>query len=220
MSKADNIIQLLRAHNHLSQEEMAKRVGAGVRYIRHVRQEHGFAKKKGGAWTADDIDALRRMWLEEGLSATQIAMRLGSGRTRNAVLGKLHREGLCLSPERAQARESNRVRYQRARSRRSPRTPRPMTPLQKMIAANPVFDRPDDIARVSFLDLEEKHCRFIPGNPREIKTNEPQYCGLPKVDGLSYCEGHSRLCYAPPQVASRSQPAPAKSFDAFEKELA
>jgi len=42
-------------------------------------------------WTKGQISKLRKMWLE-GVSAGEIAVSLK--RTRNAVLGKLHRLGV------------------------------------------------------------------------------------------------------------------------------
>ena len=44
------------------------------------------------AWTDDRVDLLKKLWAE-GLSASQIAGRLGEV-TRNAVIGKVHRLGL------------------------------------------------------------------------------------------------------------------------------
>ncbi len=44
------------------------------------------------SWTDERVDLLKRLW-SEGLSASQIAGRLGSV-TRNAVIGKVHRLGL------------------------------------------------------------------------------------------------------------------------------
>ncbi len=44
------------------------------------------------AWTDDRVELLKKLWAE-GLSASQIANRLG-GVTRNAVIGKVHRLGL------------------------------------------------------------------------------------------------------------------------------
>ena len=44
------------------------------------------------SWTDDRVDLLKKLW-SEGLSASQIAGRLG-GVTRNAVIGKVHRLGL------------------------------------------------------------------------------------------------------------------------------
>ena len=45
------------------------------------------------AWTQDRINLLKRLW-PEGLSAETIAVELGGGLTRNAVLGKVARLGL------------------------------------------------------------------------------------------------------------------------------
>jgi len=44
------------------------------------------------SWTDERVELLKRLW-SEGLSASQIAGRLGSV-TRNAVIGKVHRLGL------------------------------------------------------------------------------------------------------------------------------
>ena len=44
------------------------------------------------SWTDDRVELLKKLW-GEGLSASQIAGRLG-GVTRNAVIGKVHRLGL------------------------------------------------------------------------------------------------------------------------------
>ncbi|KAB2849212.1 MAG: GcrA cell cycle regulator, partial [Hyphomicrobiaceae bacterium] len=43
------------------------------------------------SWTDDRVEVLKKLWAE-GLSASQIASRLGSV-TRNAVIGKVHRLG-------------------------------------------------------------------------------------------------------------------------------
>ncbi|MGZ5850479.1 MAG: GcrA family cell cycle regulator, partial [Methyloceanibacter sp.] len=44
------------------------------------------------AWNDERVELLKKLWAE-GLSASQIASRLG-GVTRNAVIGKVHRLGL------------------------------------------------------------------------------------------------------------------------------
>ena len=44
------------------------------------------------AWNDERVELLKKLWAE-GLSASQIAARLG-GVTRNAVIGKVHRLGL------------------------------------------------------------------------------------------------------------------------------
>jgi GcrA cell cycle regulator len=47
-------------------------------------------------WTEEKTALLRQLW-EAGLSASEIAKRLG-GVTRNAVIGKAHRIGLASRP--------------------------------------------------------------------------------------------------------------------------
>ena len=46
------------------------------------------------AWTENDLELLRRLWLE-GKSASQISAALGGHLTRNALIGKGHRLGLA-----------------------------------------------------------------------------------------------------------------------------
>ena len=64
------------------------------------------------SWTDERVELLKRLWTE-GLSASQIAGRLGSGVTRNAVIGKVHRLNL-----------SGRVQQQRSAQPRAPRKQR------------------------------------------------------------------------------------------------
>jgi GcrA cell cycle regulator len=47
----------------------------------------------GGPFTPDKVELLKRLW-SDGLSASQIATKLGGGITRNAVIGKVHRLNL------------------------------------------------------------------------------------------------------------------------------
>lgn len=49
------------------------------------------------AWWPGRIDALRRLWLE-GKTASEIALELGPGFSRNSVIGKAHRLGLPPRP--------------------------------------------------------------------------------------------------------------------------
>ena len=45
-------------------------------------------------WTDDRVETLKKLWAD-GLSASQIAGKLGMGVTRNAVIGKVHRLNLA-----------------------------------------------------------------------------------------------------------------------------
>lgn len=76
-------------------------------------------------WTEERIAALKAMWLEQRLTAGQIAARLG-GVTRNAVLGKVHRlglGGLFLPEEVRERRIAGRAAYLAEALAARPRTP-------------------------------------------------------------------------------------------------
>jgi GcrA cell cycle regulator len=53
--------------------------------------------EQNNTWTPARIGVLQELW-GSGLSAKEIAARLGSGITRNAVIGKAHRLGLSSRP--------------------------------------------------------------------------------------------------------------------------
>jgi GcrA cell cycle regulator len=55
-----------------------------------IAQHAGTRKVNQFVWTDEQVAALKRLHAE-GLSASQIAKKLGHGCTRSAVIGKLHR---------------------------------------------------------------------------------------------------------------------------------
>lgn len=160
------------------------------------------------AWTDDRVELLKKLWAE-GLSASQIANRLG-GVTRNAVIGKVHRLGL-----------SGRTTTSRAkapRTRRRPthsqnRTARPQLRSHGNLALKPAYD-PDakeelELAlapiqelviplneRASILTLDETKCRWPIGDPGD---EDFHFCGRHSEVGVPYCEFHSQVAYQPAQ---------------------
>lgn len=62
----------------------------------------GIAKVDWFAWTDERVGLLRQMWTV-GASGNEIAMALGGGCSRNAVIGKAHRLGLSGRPPRFRA---------------------------------------------------------------------------------------------------------------------
>jgi GcrA cell cycle regulator len=159
------------------------------------------------AWTDERVELLKKLW-GEGLSASQIAGRLGSV-TRNAVIGKVHRLGL-----------SGRATTSRMKSHR----PRPRMAAKRMAKnrfsqlGNPAFRALYAEAEVYQAPVEEL---VIPANERKyIQTltecscrwpiGDPQaadfhFCGKTKVPGLPYCEFHARRAFQPPQTRRRER---------------
>lgn len=154
------------------------------------------------AWTDERVKTLKKLWCE-GLSASQIAGRLGSV-TRNAVIAKAHRLQLA---SRAKAtrqkgtRTSRRPREQKPipmYTRRSakvdsgkPKSPTPLDAAPAMIAAalKAIEGRS---RRIAFADLDHHHCRWPIGDPRAADFC---FCGIDRAAGgaSSYCDGHAAI---------------------------
>jgi GcrA cell cycle regulator len=140
-------------------------------------------------WTDETTQTCVELWLE-GHSSALIASKMGI--SRNAVIGKMHRMGLSKGTPGQSRIQINRKPGPRPSRPKKPRIS-PFTGLARLdYSADPVplpAPRADDIARVSFDQLEPHHCRYIPGEPTS------GYCGLTAVPGHSYCAGHLQRCY-------------------------
>ena len=167
-------------------------------------------------WTDERVETLKKLWTD-GLSASQIAARLGMGVTRNAVIGKVHR--LNLSGRQPVQRNA----APRA-TRKGPREPsapgvRPTgTPSMPTAGATALksyaqphvspraqplpepkplrlVDLPKD-GRITILHLNDKTCKWPIGDP----THEDFcFCGHGPREGSPYCEYHARIAYQPAQ---------------------
>ena len=158
----------------------------------------------GDGWTAERSAEVKQLWAE-GLSASQIAMRLG-GITRNAVIGKVHRMGLAgrVSPCRNEANRPSRKVKRHATS--VPATAIKAARKRKMDAEIPIDGGPlpepqaCDVARVfSVIDMEPHHCRWIAGDPKQPGWG---YCGDHRIPGQSWCQHHAERAFQSPQEVS------------------
>jgi len=116
-------------------------------------------------WTEERVALLKECWAE-GLSASQIAERLGGGTTRNAVIGKAHRLGLAKRP-----------------------SPIKRSPEGSQKAKTP---RATPKKGATVLDLTERMCRWPIGHPGE---RDFHFCGRKTVQGLPYCAEHAAIAY-------------------------
>lgn len=152
-------------------------------------------------WTDERMDLVKKLW-SEGLSASQIASRLGSV-TRNAVIGKVHRLGLQRRKSAAYFYAAGgRERSKRIKAARPPAPPaaaKKASPLPiALFKTSPLPDPRQPLPGaplVSFHSLDSHHCRWMHGD---------RYCGCTAVPGLPYCAHHARVAYQPPQVATRT----------------
>jgi len=140
-------------------------------------------------WTDEAVDILR-IKAAEGLSASRIAIALGRGLSRNAVIGKCARLGVSLSgkPDNrpiwvsrpAPSRPVSRI-GQGSRTRSTKRK------AHCRVEPAPIADS----LWLSLSDLRPSSCRFPRGTPGDADF---RYCGAPKAIG-SYCLCHHTLTH-------------------------
>lgn len=138
-------------------------------------------------WTEARLARLVELWTAR-LSATQIALQLGDGLTRSAVVGKLFRMGLTRdSAERAAARADG-ARQSRRKQRAAKARPSRPAPVQFPAFASPCRLTP---LMADILDLRPTSCRW----PYAMESGT-KFCGHTKRPGGGpYCPDHHRRAY-------------------------
>lgn len=151
-------------------------------------------------WTDERVQQLRQDWAA-GLSGSQIAGRMG--KSRNAIIGKLHRLGLRRStaPRKTYVRKPRRYSPSRpkspfnssfARQPLAPSSQRAMGPDASGSSLPVLPAQPSLDLALEALKPGLRECRFPYGDAVPFK-----FCGHKTIDGLPYCEAHDRLCCAP-----------------------
>lgn len=161
------------------------------------------------SWTDERVELLKRLW-SEGLSASQIAGRLGSV-TRNAVIGKVHRLGLSGRATTSRMK-SHRPRPRMANAKRpvKPRFAQGGNPAVRALYLDaeayvpPAEEIEIPLAeRKSIQTLTENSCRWPIGDPQ---LPDFHFCGRNKVPLLPYCEVHARRAFQPVAPRRRERP--------------
>lgn len=190
-------------------DEIRRRDIAHLRPEKH-RQVHPVSHVHGFWNDPRHVERLTEMW-NRGLSCSRIGMELGV--SRNAVIGKVSRLGL--QPRGTKYRKSDGLLPRAPRIKTtvaSPWKPGRRTPFGTIVTTSPEHERrvrmesvqrlatpqETDIARVTFLELEDHHCRFPIGDPKEKSFG---FCGDEKVPGTSYCLNHCCRTFEGPYVA-------------------
>lgn len=158
------------------------------------------------AWTIEAIDEMKTLF-NDGLSASQIAAKLnGTYHTffsRNAVIGKLHRNGLRRAEGSILVRKprAERTGPKRQYKKRRPKwTPEigiePVKPPDLEIEA--AMTRDDNVIpagqRKTLMQLTEQTCKWPVGDPQAVDFF---FCGGETVKGFPYCACHVRRAYQP-----------------------
>lgn len=171
--------------------------------------EYNAEKYQG--WTEKRCELLRKLWVEQGLTATQCAAILGEGMTRNAIIGKVHR---LKFPKRKSGTEG--LNWQRGdqpakRARGPDRVPNRAKRIQRAAAkvnleivavtktAEPEFEvdlealsapawQPLETSLLLPLHaLTERTCKWPLGEDAPFT-----FCGCDAIAGSPYCATHKR----------------------------
>ena len=166
---------------------------------------HFTRRPPGHDWTDAELETVKRL-MAEGRSFAQIAIELGIGISRNAVIGKARRMGFG---------QGNRPAFARARINRGAQTSAQLTARKKAVKdkikavtlvpadlglpalrdepfrpGKPLITMVDDIAGIPFLEAAANPhvCRW----PLWAGEKIGNCCGAPPITGKPYCEVHTR----------------------------
>jgi GcrA cell cycle regulator len=189
-------------------------------------------------WTPENVALLRTLWAD-GWTGSRIAERI-PGTTRSAIIGKVHR--LQLPPRAVSFRKRTKVDKPKLHAshldRRVTQRHKPKTKARLSLESAGLFceefdgqfenlgmrylngssptkaidPKPEDIARVSIVDLEPHHCKWPCSEQRGIDTLV--YCGGDRLDGLPYCKDHALRAYRPERPSKGLFRLSALDFDA------
>jgi len=159
-------------------------------------------------WTDEHVALLRKLWIDDELSASRCAWLLGPEFTRNSVIGKVHRLGF---PNRGKPRpsragvpwsEAAKARAAKRMAERQARASKKVNPTVARIKATPVEKfKPDpealavgawnalpDTTPIGLLDLTATTCRWPIGDGSPFL-----FCGCEVAPGSSYCPTHKHI---------------------------
>lgn len=134
-------------------------------------------------WSAEDTEIAKSMWAQ-GHKASYIAAHLN--KTRNSVIGKLHR---IKTPLRAKPS----LAIKRATTDQSAIRIKNAKFVAIMPASSQTFPRETLPQQQKYLmlqlpDLENEHCRWPFGDPKQPGFG---FCGCARISGSSYCAEHA-----------------------------
>lgn len=156
---------------------------------------------------SDDMDVrLRDLWATDK-SASEIAIELGCGLTRNAVIGRANRLGLARRstankprPRRVPSPHGNATRKPQYKKDRRKVKMNPRGGQYEVVTEYTPVQSVDDLnipleQRKQLLDLTPETCRWPVGDPC---SKDFFFCGGETFMDFPYCSAHCRIAYQPP----------------------
>jgi hypothetical protein len=143
---------------------------------------------KGALFSDAELDNIILLW-SQGFSATQIVKLIPTKRTRNAILGKLHRMGINKGARTQPPKPQDTVRRAKKRKAKPDAAPEPL-PVPEVRALPPVALADYPGAR-HWLTRANGECAYplVPDGAATIS------CCAPVMGSSPYCEAHKRVMY-------------------------
>lgn len=141
-----------------------------------------------------ETDAILSTMAASGSTAAEIAAVLGC--TRNAVIGRAHRQGIRFVGRPKPAAAAKPARAKVVTLAKPAKKPAPIVVIARPTAPapTPIWNGPG----VTLMELTHNTCRYPLGPKLATATH---YCGDKVRDGSVYCAGHHALCYTPREPA-------------------
>jgi len=130
-------------------------------------------------WPQERVDRLLSLF-GEGLSCSMMALELGDGMTRNAIIGKLSRMGLSNPKPAKTLRPPVKAQAPKPQPRIRIRLPEKVPDVRMVEKSS---------RKLTLSDLEADDCRWPFGD------KEFTFCGHRQLEGSSYCAAHFRLSF-------------------------
>lgn len=153
-------------------------------------------------WSEEQIAEVEKLW-KRGLSAREIAKKLGGDRTRNAVCGLIDRKGFT-GGNAPRGGRPKKVKPPKPQIQLNPQTIRKIANARsakvKPLPSDAAKAKPQSIEpppqprgdRPTLFQLKSGDCRWPYGDPQHPGFH---FCGQPKEGGAPYCAGHARTAY-------------------------
>lgn len=180
----------------MTAKEIAKALGSEAFVIRRkaahlgleLKRENALPNTKPYGWTEERIARMKSLYLNDGLSCSQIAKQLG-GVTRNAVIGKIYRLGIERPPPsrpKAAPRPTTVAARVAAVTRPRQRSGPPrLTVVSDARLPEPEVLPPADVRTVPLMELNSRvQCGWSVGD---------EWCAEPKTPGGHFCTTHKRI---------------------------
>lgn len=161
-------------------KQIAFEIGRTVDSVTNRAQTLGIRRPSRTA-TAETIEMVSEM-ATRGLSASKIGKEIG--KTRSAITGLCHRNGIKLRGERWT--EEQRTRAARKKMHRNRRVGRPPKPKIEIFV--PVPDVAPGALNIPLIETTRHQCKYMNGIPHVC-------CGNAVVPGKSWCSFHYHVVF-------------------------